>query len=74
MYLTYTHSDMGSKCIDYKSFYRDGDYIERGFLNDRNIGASYNKNYWFSDYKSAKEYFDSIYNKSLKKLNPMFII
>ena len=62
----YTHSDMGSKCIDCKSFYRNGDnvvlsdYIERGFLKDHNIGASYNKNYWFSDYKSAKEYFDSI--------------
>ena len=24
--------------------------------------------------KLDKEYFDSIYNKSLKKLNPMFII
>ena len=76
----YTHSDMGSKCIDYKSFYRNGDkvvpsdYIERRFLNDRNMGASYNKNYWFSDYKSAKEYFDSIRDKRLKKFNPMFII
>ena len=66
----YTHSDMGSKCIDYKSFYRNGDkvvpsdYIERGFLNDRNIGASYNKNYWFSDYKSARDYFDSIREKN----------
>ena len=76
----YISKSMNSKCIDYKSFYRDGyntvlgDYIERGFLNDRNIGASYNKNYWFSDYKSVKEYFDSIYNKSLKKFNPMFII
>ena len=65
----YTHSGMGSKCIDYKSFYRNGDnvvlsdYIESGFLKDHNIGASYNKNYWFSDYESAKEYFDSIYDK-----------
>ena len=62
----YIHSDMGSKCIDYKSFYRNGDnivlsdYVEHGFLTDRNIGASYNKNYWFSDYDSAKEHFDSI--------------
>lgn len=40
---------MGSKCIDYKSFYRNGDnvvlsdYIESGFLKDHNIGASHNK-------------------------------
>ena len=76
----YTHSDMGSKCIDYKSFYRNGDnvvpsdYIERGFLKDHNIGASYSKNYWFSDYYSAKEYFDSIYdkNKANKLLTKMF--
>ena len=65
----YLDKDMDSKCIDYKSFYKDGDnivlsdYVEHGFLNDHNIGSSYNKNYWFSDYKSAKEYFDSIYNK-----------
>ena len=65
----YLDKDMNSKCIDYKSFYKDGDYkvlsdyVEHGFLNDHNIGSSYNKNYWFSDYKSAKEYFDSIYNK-----------
>ena len=65
----YTHSDMGSKCIDYKSFYKNGDNVvlgdcvERGFLKDRNIGASYNKNYWFSDYYSAKEYFDSIHDE-----------
>ena len=76
----YTHSGMSSKCIDYKSFYRNGDnivlgdYVESGFLNDHNIEASYNKNYWFSDYESAKEYFDSIYNKSFKKFNQMFII
>ena len=62
----YTHSDIGSKCIDFKSFYRNGDnvvlgdYIESGFLKDRNIGASYSKNYWFSDYYSARDYFDSI--------------
>ena len=48
----YISKSMSSKCIDYKSFYRDGDnivlgyYIGHGFLNDRNIGASYNKNYW----------------------------
>ena len=66
----YIYKDMGSKCIDYKSFYKDGDnivlsdYVGHGFLNDHNIGASYNKNYWFSDYESAKEYFDSIYDKN----------
>ena len=51
-----------------------GDYIGRGFLNDHNTGASYNKNYWFSDYKSAKEYFDSIHdkNKTNKLLTKMF--
>ena len=65
----YTHSDMDSKCIDYKSFYRNGDnvvlsdYVRHGFLNDHNIGASYNKNYWFSDYYSARDYFDSIRDK-----------
>ena len=32
-------------------------------------GESYNKNYWFSDYDSAKEYFDSIYDKDFKKFN-----
>ena len=66
----YTHSGMDSKCIDYKSFYRNGDnvvlgdYTECGFLKDHNIGASYNKNYWFSDYYSARDYFDSIYDKN----------
>ena len=66
----YISKSMNSKCIDYKSFYRDGDntvlgdYVEHGFLNDHNIGASYNNNYWFSDYKSAKEYFDSIHDKN----------
>ena len=66
----YTHSGMDSKCIDCKSFYRNGDnvvlgdYTECGFLKDHNIGASYNNNYWFSDYYSAKEYFDSIYDKN----------
>ena len=65
----YIDKDINSKCIDYKSFYKDGDnivlsdYIGHGFLNDHNIEASYNKNYWFSDYESAKEYFDSIYDK-----------
>ena len=65
----YTHSGMGSKCIDYKSFYRNGDnvvlsdYVESGFLKDHNIGTSYNENYWFSDYYSARDYFDSIYDK-----------
>ena len=65
----YIDKDINSKCIDYKSFYKDGDnivlsdYVGHGFLNDHNIGASYNKTYWFSDYKSAKEYFDSIYDK-----------
>ena len=76
----YTNSDMDSKCIDYKSFYRNGDnvvlsdYIESGFLKDHNIGASYNKNYWFSDYYSAKEYFDSIHdkNRTNKLLTKMF--
>ena len=69
----YTHSGMDSKCIDYKSFYRNGDnvvlsdYIESGFLKDHNIGASHNKNYWFSDYYSARDYFDSIYDKGFKK-------
>ena len=41
-----------------------GDYVGHGFLNDHNIGASYNNNYWFSDYYSAKEYFDSIHDKN----------
>ena len=76
----YTHSGMDSKCIDYKSFYRNGDnvvlsdYIESGFLKDHNIGASYNKNYWFSDYESAKEYFDSIPNEKVNIKLPMFNI
>ena len=50
------------------------DYIESGFLKDHNIGASYNKNYWFSDYESAKEHFDSIYDKDWaeKLLTKMF--
>ena len=65
----YISKTMNSKCIDYKLFYRNsdnivlGDYIESGFLEDHNIGASYNKNCWFSDYYSAKEYFDSIHDK-----------
>ena len=76
----YTHSDMGIKCIDYKSFYRNGDnvvlsdYIGHGFLNDHNIGASYNKNYWFSDYYSARDYFDSIREKKVDIKLPMFNI
>ena len=76
----YISKSMNSKCIDYKSFYRDGDNmvlgdcIGHGFLKDHNIGASYNKNYWFSDYKSAKEYFDSIHdkNKTNKLVTKMF--
>ena len=66
----YISKTMNSKCIDYKSFYRNGDnvvlgdYVGHGFLEDHNIGASYNKNYWFSDYISAKEYFDSVYDKN----------
>ena len=61
----YTHPNTGSECIDYKSFYRNGDnvvlsdYVESGFLKDHNIGASYNENYWFSDYYSARDHFDS---------------
>ena len=76
----YTHSDMGSKCIDYKSFYINGDnivlsdYVGHGFLTDHNIGASYTKNYWFSDYDSAKEYFDSIRDEKVDIKLPMFNI
>ena len=76
----YTHSVIGTKCIDYKSFYRDGynivlsDYVGHGFLNDHNIGASYNKNYWFSDYDSAKEHFDSIRDEKVYIKLPMFNI
>lgn len=68
------------KCIDYKAFHKKDDnivlstYVSQGFLNDRNIEASYNKNYWFSDYDSAKEYFDSIYDKDFKKFNHKFIL
>ena len=76
----YISKSMNTKCIDCKSFYRDGDnvvlgdYIERDFLNDHDIEASYNKNYWFSDYYSAKEYFDSIHdkNKANKLLTRLF--
>ena len=66
----YVSKTMNTKCIDYKSFYRDNgnivlsDYVGHGFLNDHNTEASYNKNYWFSDYYSAKEYFDSIHDKN----------
>ena len=76
----YTHSGMDNKCIDYKSFYRNGDnvvlsdYIESGFLKDHNIGASYNNNYWFSDYYSARDYFDSIPNEKVNIKLPMFNI
>ncbi len=76
----YNYQGMNSKCIDYKSFYKDSDnivlsdYVGHGFLNDHNIGASHNKNYWFSDYESAKEYFDSIYDKDFKNFNHTFII
>ena len=65
----YISKTMNSKCIDYESFYKDGanivlsDFLESGFLKDYNIGASYSKNYWFGDYESAKEYFDSIRDK-----------
>ena len=76
----YISKSMNSKCIDYKPFYKKddnivlGDYIGHGFLNDHNIGASCNKNYWFSDYESAKEYFDSIHdkNKANKLLTKMY--
>ena len=76
----YLDKDLNSKCIDYKTFYKDGDnvvlgdYVGHGFLNDHNIEASYNKNYWFSDYYSAKEYFDSIYDKNKANKLPMFNI
>ena len=76
----YNYRGMNSKCIDYKQFYKKDDnivlstYVGQGFLNDHNIVASHNKNYWFSDYESAKEYFDSIYNKSFEKVKHMFII
>ena len=66
----YISKSMNTKCIDYKSFYRDeynivlGDYVGHGFLKDHNIGASHNKNYWFSDYYSARDYFDSICDKN----------
>ena len=76
----YHYQGMDSKCIDYKPFYKKDDnialstYVSQGFLNDHNIEASYNKNYWFGDYDSAKEYFDSIYdkNKANKLLTKMF--
>ena len=76
----YVSKTMNSKCIDYKSFYRNGDnivlsdYVENGFLTDHNIGASYNKNYWFSDYVSAKEHFDSIRDEKVYIKLPMFNI
>ena len=76
----YISKNMNSKCIDYKSFYKDGDnivlsdYIGHGFLEDHNIGASYNKNYWFSDYYSAKEYFDSVRDEKVYIKLPMFNI
>ena len=76
----YIDKEINSKCIDYKSFYKDGDnivlsdYVGHGFLQDHNIGASYNKNYWFSDYESAKEYFDSIRDKKVDIRLPMFNI
>ena len=76
----YISKTMNTKCIDYKPFYRDGcntvlgDYVGHGFLNDHNIGASCNNNYWFSDYKSAKEYFDSICDEKVNIKLPMFNI
>ena len=76
----YISKNMNSKCIDYKSFYIDGDnivlgdYVGHGFLKDHNIGASYIKIYWFSNYEWDKEYFDSIYDKekAYKLLTIMF--
>ena len=47
-------------------------YVCQGFLNDHNIGASYNKNYWFSNYDSAKEYLDSVCDEKVKIKLPMF--
>ena len=76
----YISKSMNTKCIDYKSFYKDGDnivlsdYVGHGFLNDHNIGASYNKSYWFSDYESAKEYFDSVRDEKVNIKLPMFNI
>ena len=78
----YISKTMNSKCIDYKPFYRNGDnivlgdYVGHGFLNDHNIWVSYNNNYWFSDYYSAREYFDSIYdkNKADKLLTERFFV
>ena len=32
------------------------------------------KNYWFSDYESAKEYLDSIYDKDFKKFSHTLFI
>ena len=48
-------------------------YVSQGFLSDHNIGASYSKSYWFSDYESAKEYFDSIYNTTTEKFVVVFL-
>ena len=76
----YIDRDIHKKCIDYKKFHKRGvdvvlsHYVEQGFLNDHNIEASYNKNYWFSDYDSAKEYFDSIHDKDFQKFNHKIIL
>ena len=76
----YNYQGMNSKCIDYKQFYKKDDnivlstYVSQGFLNDHNIGASHNKNYWFSDYYSARDYFDSIPNEKVNIKLPMFNI
>ena len=76
----YNCQDMNSKCIDYKSFYKDGDnivlgdYVGHGFLNDHNIGASHNKTYWFRDYYSARDYFCCIPNEKVNIKLPMFNI
>ena len=76
----YIDRDIHKKCIDYKEFHKRGDdialspYVEQGFLNNHNIEASYNKNYWFSDYDSAKEYFDSIHDKNFKRFNHKIIL
>ena len=74
----YNYQGMNSKCIDYKQFYKKDDnivlstYVSQGFLSDHNIGASHNKSYLFSDYDSAKEYFDSVCDEKVKIKLPMF--
>ena len=48
--------------------------FESGFLKDHSIGASHNKNYWFSDYYLARDYFDSVPNEKVNIKLPMFNI